>query len=132
MRALAASLKLLFPGRAFTILIAVKANKRYPAMLDALVPIARQFFLTSFSSSQDLAHSSVPPQQLGAALARRGVAQSRVVADPRRALRGALASTRTSPILITGSIYFIGGIYREILGASSKQPSKHLQYKGNE
>ncbi len=132
MRALAASLKLLFPGRTFTVLLAVKANKHYSAMLDALTPIARQFFLTSFSSSQDLAHSSVPLQKLAAALAKRGQMRKRVLPSPRLALRAALASAGTSPILITGSIYFIGELYRDILAASSKHPPKHLQYKSNE
>ncbi len=54
MRATADSLRAVFPGEKFVFLLSVMADKDYPAMLDLLAPLAKEFFTVTANTPRAL------------------------------------------------------------------------------
>lgn len=109
MEAFVSAVKHIFPGQKFNFLIAFTNTKNYKPLLKAIIPLARQIIVTSFSShSQDLIHESVKPEMITAVLTEMKFMNWKVIVDPRLAWYELLHSGDKNDIIITGSFYLIG------------------------
>jgi dihydrofolate synthase/folylpolyglutamate synthase len=106
-RALAGSLRELFPGEAITLVAGVARDKDAAAMLGALVPLAERVILTPFDSPR-----ASPPDVLRAALpATRATVE--LAGSVVEALALGLDAPRTPIVCVAGSLFLVG----EVLGA---------------
>ncbi len=106
-RALAASLRELFPGQAITLVVGIARDKDAAAMLGALVPLAERVILTAFDSPR-----AAVPEALRAALPGT-TAPVEVARSAAEALALALDARRTPIVCVAGSLFLVG----EMLGA---------------
>lgn len=114
MQPIAQIIKEILPGKDVTVLIAMKEDKDYGATLEILKPIASRFVTTSFfSTSSDLAGLAEDPEKLAGAIIDMGK-EVTIISDPHKALKKALSETK-DVLLVTGSFYFIGEIYADLV-----------------
>jgi dihydrofolate synthase/folylpolyglutamate synthase len=91
----------------YDMLVAFKAGKDYPRMLQTLLPRALHITITSFfRDNQDVVHLSAPVDDIAATLTNLGFTNYHVVPDPIQALESALCAA-ADPLLITGSLYLL-------------------------
>jgi dihydrofolate synthase/folylpolyglutamate synthase len=113
MGAFVSSLKAAFPDRKLPVVLAVKNGKDLTDMLSVLVPAASEFFITSFPLISGIQGSSMyPVAELKRAI---GAVSPDIpitaVDDPAAAVHAALSATPTDPVVVTGSLYFVGKVY---------------------
>jgi dihydrofolate synthase/folylpolyglutamate synthase len=109
MAALAAELPGVVGGRRLVLVFAVMADKAWPAMLEHLLPRAAEVVITR------VGRRGMDPDGLAAAV--RPDLPVRVVHDPRRAVRDAVAgASPDDAVLITGSLFLVGEAYA-VLGS---------------
>jgi dihydrofolate synthase/folylpolyglutamate synthase len=101
-RALAASLRELFPGAAITLVVGVARDKDAAAMLGALVPLAGRVILTAFDNPRATA-----PEALRAALPAT-TATVEMAGSAAEALALALNARRTPVVCVAGSLFLVG------------------------
>nr|WP_325212129.1 folylpolyglutamate synthase/dihydrofolate synthase family protein [uncultured Oscillibacter sp.] len=105
MRAAAESLKVLFPGRRWTFLLGVLADKDVGEMLDLLAPLAARAFVLRPGSPR-----AMDPEALCALLAARGL-EARPCASAEEGLEAALAAAgRDGAVCALGSLYLCGEV----------------------
>jgi dihydrofolate synthase/folylpolyglutamate synthase len=113
MQSVVEAVKTLYPNRHVSTLIAMKENKDVPATLRELKSISHDYIVTSFfSKEQDFVNLSADPGTLAATISTLG-GTATIVKDSHQAFTAALAQTQDI-LLVTGSFYFIGEIYKEL------------------
>lgn len=113
MKAFLKALKKLFPNKKFTFIIAFKKGKEYKKMLQLIVPHAKKIAVTHiFSESQDLQHFSVTAKEIVAEVSRIGFSHVTTVSNIKDIVR--MIRMDTSSFVITGSLYLLGDIYKEL------------------
>ncbi len=114
MRALVDDIQKMFPGKKFTFLIGFKEGKDSRNMLKILLPFAKHIVVTDFfTDEQDWRIRSDTPQKLGKILVSLNFKNFTAVPDPQKALKYLFVHTQ-SPYVITGSLYLIGKIYKDL------------------
>ena len=105
MRAAVESLKALFPGKRWTFLLGIMADKDAGEMLDLLAPLAGQVFVLRPDSPR-----AMDPAELCGALAKRGV-PARPCASVKEGIRAALpAAGKEGAVCALGSLYLCGEV----------------------
>lgn len=108
--ALASAITRFFPRGKISVIFAVKKNKDILGMLSSLKNIADTLYLTKFHKITDFGHyESADPAYLNQLLKNNApVSKHIIVNDPEIALKTALKTNSSLPILITGSLYLVG------------------------
>jgi dihydrofolate synthase/folylpolyglutamate synthase len=102
-----------YPNKKFNFLLAFKKGKDYKNMLKIIILWADSIILTSFfTDSQDMINLSEKPSIIGQQLKKIGFNNFTVVLSNKKAWKKLL--NQTGPIVVTGSLYLIGEIYRLI------------------
>jgi dihydrofolate synthase/folylpolyglutamate synthase len=109
--ALAAALPELVGGEKVRLIFGALRDKDWQEMARVLTPLAREVAVVPVESPR-----SVAPADLGAAFAGPPVILG---ASAGAALAEMLRSDRRAPIVVTGSIFLIGEVYADLLGAPS-------------
>ncbi len=95
------------------VVMAVMADKAWEAMAGPLAAQAAAVFATR------VGRRALDPETLAAAL--RGRVPVEIVADPRAAVRAALAAAGPDDtVLVTGSLFLVGEAYAELLGPDAR------------
>jgi dihydrofolate synthase / folylpolyglutamate synthase len=97
-----------FPDSKPTILIALKDEKSYQAVVALMKPLDAQVITTTFNTTQDLPVRSMDPELLAQAFKDQGISSEAVV-DQAEAVK-ALLATPTKVGIITGSFYLLSQI----------------------
>lgn len=118
-RALASSLKELYPGEKFHFIMGVMADKDYEEMIDALLPLAIDFITVTPESERAL-----QSKDLAECIQRKGI-PARYVENLETVIYPLLpknkhATTSCHKTVAFGSLYFIGAI-EAMLGENGKQ-----------
>jgi len=122
MQAFISSLIKEFPKKKFNFLIAFKKGKDYADMLKIIVPWADSIVLTSFfTENQDMINASEDPAEIGrfVGVDPRVDPSSKIIPDLKKAWQEILE--KKEPIVVTGSLYLVGEIFRLI---KNKQATK--------
>ena len=101
----------IFPGQKFTFLIAFKKGKDYGKMLKHIIPLADKILLAQFSTSgMDNHLSSTDNKIISKFLEKHNFTNFSIMENSHSHI---LKNMRISkkPIVITGSLYFIGALY---------------------
>ncbi|MEK7059279.1 MAG: Mur ligase family protein [Patescibacteria group bacterium] len=106
MTAFVSSFRQLYPNIRPTILIALKDDKEYEALIPIWVTLAAQIITTTFNTTQDLPIKSMDSEILADALRSGGANDVRSIADQDKALAALLASNNQT-LIITGSFYLL-------------------------
>lgn len=110
MRATVESLKAVFPGRRFTFLLSVMADKDYGEMVELLAPLAERFFTVTAHTPRALS-----AQTLAEVCAAHGV-PAQPCGSIEEGLDAALAAAGTNGITAAlGTLYFSGDVRRAFL-----------------
>lgn len=110
MQAFIQSLKVIYPGKKFTFLIAVKKGKDTKTMLKTLLPVADEIYVGSFLlGKQDLMHVSQAKKEMITLIQNEGFSHVYELADNVKE-RWKLIDESKNDIVITGSLYFIASI----------------------
>ncbi len=100
-----------YPGRKFNFLLAFKSGKDYKKMLKIIIPWADSITLTSFfTENQDMINLSEKPTVIGQQLRKIGFNNFTIVPSNKKAWE--IILTKKGPIVVTGSLYLLGEIYR--------------------
>ena len=103
--ALTESLAELLPGRKAVFLLGVLRDKDYPAMMDRLLPLAREFLCLT-----PLSDRALPAEELAAYLSSLG-AVARAVKDIPAGIRAALDDAGEDGLIVSvGSLYLAGAV----------------------
>lgn len=104
-----------FPNKKFNFLIAFKKGKDYRDMLKIIVPWADSVVLTSFSTeNQDIINSSEDPKEIGRGIARNARTGINYEIIPNLKKSWKFILNKNEPIVVTGSLYLIGEIFKLI------------------
>jgi len=124
MEAFTNALKEKYPKRKFHFLIAFKKGKDYQSMLRHLVPLASKITITSFFvDSQELIQLSENPEAIRESLEKMRFRNYRIINQPEKAFKLAL-EMKKEIVVITGSLYLLGEIYRLIKKQKNVKISK--------
>ncbi len=120
MKAFTESLKKIYPGQTFDFLLSFSRSKDQVStlrgMLRYIVPPARKIYVTDFQlAGQDLLHQSVNTAKIVKIIEQLGHKHYKIIANDRHLLD--LLKVDGHPLVITGSLYFIGSIYQELKNA---------------
>ena len=100
-----------YSDKKFNFLIAFKFGKDYKKMLKIIIPWADSIILTSFfTENQDMINLSEKPSIVSQQLKKLGFTNFEVIPSLRKALEFIL--NKKEPIVVTGSLYLLGEIYR--------------------
>lgn len=88
------------------VLLSLKRGKEYEEVVDALLPIAKSFILTTFNSSQDMPAISQDPEDIYNYCIEKKCA-SKIIIDNKKAFKELLISDSKIKIVI-GSFYLLG------------------------
>lgn len=102
-----------YPEKKFNFLLAFKSGKDYKKMLKVIIPWADSITLTSFfTENQDMINLSEKPTVIGQQLRKIGFNNFSIVPSNKKAWETVL--NKKEPIVVTGSLYLVGEIYRLI------------------
>ena len=105
MYALVQTLKAMYPGRKWAVVLAMKESKDHEAVISLLAPITRRAVVTRFQLSQDTPIVAIEPEVLALAFARHGI---QVIQQPTVAAAVDMLIDDNEPdILVTGSLYAV-------------------------
>ncbi|EKE25165.1 MAG: hypothetical protein ACD_5C00267G0001 [uncultured bacterium] len=110
------NLSFIYPNQKFVFVAAFKKGKDWKKMLEKIIPTAEKIYLSGFSlSNQDNLHSSIDNQEISKFLLQKNfhnfetIQHSNILENVRM-----LSVDNKKPIIITGSLYFIGFIVAHI------------------
>ena len=104
-----------FPHKKFNFLLAFKKGKDYQNMLKIIIlkTAVHEIILTNFfTDNQDMINLSEEPVIIGQQLKKLGFTNFEIIPSLRKALKFIL--NKKEPIVVTGSLYLIGEIYKLI------------------
>jgi dihydrofolate synthase/folylpolyglutamate synthase len=113
-RALARSLREVFPHQPLTLVLGVSQDKDVGAIFGALVPLATRVVLTRASNPR-----AADPRALVAALPE-GAPAAEIADSPAEALRMAMGEPRTPVMCVAGSLFLIGDVLTLLAGEPDK------------
>ncbi|CAN5440696.1 folylpolyglutamate synthase/dihydrofolate synthase family protein [soil metagenome] len=114
MRAFLESFQVQNPRQKAVFLLAMKQNKDYEEVLDAIKPAVSSLVATNFKVGQDRMSSGVDPAVLAKSAEQRGFIQVSVISDLNAAYRYALSLTpRGGLLVVTGSLYLLSQLRHE-------------------
>jgi dihydrofolate synthase / folylpolyglutamate synthase len=112
MGALLKSLKEIYPGEKFNFLVSFKLGKDFKVMMKQIMLEAREVTITSFGTQvQDFVHSSVEVKEIEKVCQELGFRDYEIVPVLEEAFEKALSHTN-GVLVVTGSLYFVGDIYK--------------------
>jgi len=101
------------PDKKFNFLLAFKSGKDYKKMLKIIIPWADSITLTSFfTENQDMINLSEKPTVIGQQLKKIGFNNFTVIPSTQKAWE--IILNKKEPIIVTGSLYLVGEIFRLI------------------
>jgi len=105
------NLATIYPQQKFTFLVAFKKSKDFKSMLKKIIPMADKILLTQFSTSDMDNHwSSIDNSIIENFLTSKNFLNFTTITNsPSDILENITASKK--PVVITGSLYFIGSVY---------------------
>lgn len=107
------SLTRLHPGEQFPFLLAFKQGKDIDEMLRIIAPHASDVVISRFTNTtNDMIHTSTAVDEVAEAARLAGISQVQVVPDLNEALHSMI--TKHNTIVITGSLYLLGEVYKLI------------------
>lgn len=110
MSAFIKSIKTFFPDQKFTFILAFKNKKDFSRMIKKIIPLANKIIITSFLvTSQDMVHTSQSHQSLIKTFKKLNFSNFLAIPNKSNALKKAVELSDN--IIITGSLYLLGGIY---------------------
>jgi len=102
-----------YPGIKFNFLLSFKKGKEYQSMLKMMIPWADSIILTSFfTDNQDMINLSEEPSIVGQQLKKIGFYNFTIIPSYKKAWEFIL--NKKEPIVVTGSLYLIGEVYKLI------------------
>lgn len=105
------NLSKIYPGQKFDFVIAFKKSKDFKKMLEILIPLANKISLSSFSISGNKAHSdSTDNRIISEYLKNKGFNNFEIIKNNEAEILKTIKSSK-KPVIITGSLYFIGSVY---------------------
>jgi dihydrofolate synthase/folylpolyglutamate synthase len=109
------NLKIYFPNQKFTFVLAFSHNKDAKTMLDFILPLADKLIFTEFDINQQTpAKKAYPVTEILEIMKTKKVnIEIKTFQTPKQAVAEILDSKNPNPIVFTGSIYFLGYVYRE-------------------
>ncbi len=117
MKAFISSLVKVYPDQKFDFLISFSRSKdQIPTlrgMLKYIVPVSEKIYVTGFVlTGQDLLHQSVDTGKIVKIIEQLGFKNYKIVANNAKLFD--LLQESQKPLVVTGSLYFIGSIYEEL------------------
>lgn len=109
MHAFVTSFQSTYPGQKAAVVLALKQDKEYEAVLPMLLPICSRLILTTFNALQDLPLKPTDPQLLANFAAQYGFTNVTILQNPIDACCELLASSEQLAV-ITGSFYLLSCI----------------------
>jgi dihydrofolate synthase/folylpolyglutamate synthase len=111
--AFVSSVKTVYPAMRFPIVMAVKDDKDIQHIMEYLIPIASEFHFVSFSPTLDIKHASMSHTDYLAQAVNTIDESMRVYQyqSVEACLQSIEQTQSASPIIITGSLYFVGKIH---------------------
>lgn len=102
----------IFPKQKFAFLVAFKKGKDYPPMLEKIISLADKIFFTNFSTQNADNHfSSINPETLSKFLENKNFNNVKIIPNKKLDIQKAIQTSK-KPVVITGSLYLIGSIYK--------------------
>jgi len=118
MRAFLDSLAKVFPDKKYNFVIAFKRGKDYKKMLSQIQPFAVRVYTTSFFVQSDMKENlSMDEGLIAESLKNMGFGNIVLEHNPAKCLKLALKETGELPLVITGSLYLAGEIYKALAEA---------------
>ena len=115
MQSFISSLKERYPNKKHVFLFAVKRQKKFDEMLEFILPVCERIILTNFFAHHpQLKDLSEEPEEVAKFLKKRKFEDFIVQKDSEAALGRALSSERERKLVVTGSLYLIGEVYKII------------------
>lgn len=104
----------IYPNKKFIFIIAFKKSKDFKNMLDIIIPFANKIFLSSFNASKKIDHlSSVDNETISTYLKSKKFKDFSIISNKEIAILNFIKKFKDD-IVITGSLYFIGSVYKNI------------------
>lgn len=111
MDAFISNLSEMYPNEKFTFLVAFKKSKDFKSMLKKIIPLADKILLTQFSTSgMDNHWSSTNNETISRFLKSQKFNNFLIVGNKKSDIINNIKQLK-KPVVITGSLYFIGSIY---------------------
>lgn len=111
MEAFVRSFRKIYPGQQVPVLLGLKGNKDYQAVLPLLKPITSKLIITKFMINQDLQSKTIDPEII-AEQARKDGFDNVVVESDQHAALTMLLKGNHELVLVTGSFYLLSNIRR--------------------
>lgn len=109
------SLAVVFPGKKHDFLLAFKSGKDWKSMLREIIPFAREIAVTGFfTQDQDLHHFCESPEKIIKFVKKLGFSNCEIFKDAKAAIENFLADKKKNKLVVTGSLYFLSDIYKEL------------------
>jgi dihydrofolate synthase / folylpolyglutamate synthase len=110
-----------FPNSKFAFIVGFKQGKDWEKMLDQIIPVASSISALSFSiEGYDLAIRSVPTEQIGEYLTRKGYLGKVSQGMDGRTIQEVIATAPEKIVVFTGSIYLIAWWYMHLKALLAK------------
>lgn len=129
MRALIKNLKEIYPNKKFVFLVAFKKSKNYKKMLLEILPLAKKIYLTRFSTKNMDGHWNSTDNRLITEFLRSQNFHNFSIITEKHSNIPCLDSRQVkkvrvsvSPVIITGSLYLVGGIHKYLRTIQKVQP----------
>jgi dihydrofolate synthase/folylpolyglutamate synthase len=117
-KALADSVRSIFPKRKIILVLSIKKGKIIEDIIKHLVPISEEIVLTGYKTKTDLGETkSYQPEKLMQLIKKKDkIKKITVIKDPTRAINCAKTKANNSNlILVTGSLYLIGEVKKILI-----------------
>lgn len=111
MKAFTNNLANIYPKQKFTFLVAFKKSKDFKNMLKEIIPLADKIILTQFSTSgMDNHWSSIDNITISEFLLSQNFTNFSIIENKKSEILKSIRESK-KPVVITGSLYFVGSIY---------------------
>lgn len=105
------SLRLAYPNKKFSFLIAFREGKDFRSMIDYIIPVATKIILTDYvTTSYDMVHHSVSPEIIVKYFKKKKFHNYEIIRDKSLAI-DQLIKYSEKTVVITGSFYLLSTIY---------------------
>jgi dihydrofolate synthase/folylpolyglutamate synthase len=109
MRALAKTLRKLYPNQKISFVVALKRGKDIRSTLKYLIPLAHHIYVTEFfNARQDTVSFCAPAREVAGIVNDLGYGHTTIVTNNVQAVS---AAQGTTPVVITGSLYLLADLY---------------------
>jgi len=119
MKAFIGTLKKLYPNQKFDFMISFSEGKNQLStlrgILKQIVPIAQKIYLTNFilDTQGDMVHSSIKSERIIKVLKELKFPRYEIIESTKKNVEK-IIKEKSNPLVITGSLYLIGSLYKDI------------------